>query len=106
MKTWKELSKVEKIFFGFLLVSAFFLIPEMSFLMSVGGVDFGLFILLIYAQNIKTWVDLHFGMITYPLIETKCYVKSISLSSILFFITSSFIFSSGFFLLLMFLRKG
>jgi len=105
MKTWKELSRVEKIVFGFLLVCAFLLMPEASFLMGVGGVDLGLFVLLMYSQNIKTWVDMHFGMISYPLIETKSYVKSISLSSVLFFITSSFVFSSGFFLLLMFLRN-
>ena len=106
MKTWKELSRIEKVLFGFLLIIAFILVPEVSFLMNVGGLELGLFVLLMYAQNIKAWYDLHLGMIQYPLIETGTYIKNVSFSSVLFFITSSFVFSSSFFLLLMFLKKG
>ena len=106
MKSWNELSRMQKILLGVLIGSILLSIPESAFLLDVGGVDLVLFILIMYSQNIKMWYDLHFGMITYPTIETKTYVESVSLSSVLFFITSSFIFSSGFFLLLMFLRKG
>jgi len=106
MKTWKELSRIEKVLFGFLLIIAFILVPEVSFLMNVGGVELGLFILFMYVQNIKAWCEMYFGVIKYPLIETGTYIKSVSLSSILFFITTSFIFSSSFFLLLMYMKKG
>jgi len=107
MKNWNELSRTQKIllgiFIGAILISVG---PESAFLLDVGGVDLILFILVMYSQNVKIWYDLHFGMIKYPMIETRAYVKSVSLSSVLFLITSSFVFSSGFFLLLMFLRKG
>jgi len=106
MKTWEELSRTQKILLGVLLGAILLSIPESAFLLDVGGVDLVLFILVMYSQNIKMWFDLHFGMITYPMIETSIYIKSISLSSVLFLVTSSFVFSSGFFLLLMFLRKG
>jgi len=107
MKSWKDLTRTQKLllgaFIGAILISVG---PESAFLLDVGGIDLILFILMMYSQNIKMWYDLHFGMIKYPMIETRSYVKSVSLSSVLFLITSSFVFSSGFFLLLMFLRKG
>jgi len=106
MKSWEELSRTQKILLGALIGTILISIPESAFLLDVGGIDLVLFILVMYSQNIKMWYTLHFGMITYPIIETKAYVKSVSLSSVLFLITSSFVFSSGFFLLLMFLRKG
>jgi hypothetical protein len=106
MKIWEELSRIQKILLGILIGTILISIPESVFLIDVGGVDLVLFFLVMYSQNIKVWVDLHFGMIKYPMIETKIYVKSMSLSSVLFVITSSFVFSSGFFLLLMFLMKG
>ena len=106
MKSWHELTRTQKILFGALMGLLFILIPEFSFLLGVGGVDFGLFVLLMYSQNIKTWIDMHFGMIRYPIIETKTYVKSVSLSSVLFYMTNSFVFSSAFFLLVMFLKQG
>ncbi len=105
MKTWEELSRIQKILLGILIGTILISIPESAFLIDVGGVDLVLFFLVMYSQNIKVWVDLHFGMIKYPMIETGTYVKSMSLSSVLFVITSSFVFSSGFFLLLMFFRK-
>jgi hypothetical protein len=105
MKIWEELSRIQKILLGILIGTILISIPESAFLIDVGGVDLVLFFLVMYSQNIKVWVDLHFGMIKYPMIETKTYVKSMSLSSVLFVITSSFVFSSGFFLLLMFFRK-
>jgi len=107
MKTWKELKRVQKILLGLLIVTILISVgPESAFLLDVGGIDLILFILVMYSQNVKMWYDLHFGMIKYPMIETRAYVKSVSLSSALLFVTSSFVFSSGFFLLLMFLRKG
>jgi len=106
MKTWEELSRTQKILLGLFIGAILISIPESAFLLDAGGVDLVLFILVMYSQHIKVWVDLHFGMIKYPMIETRAYVKSVSLSSVLFLITSSFVFSSGFFLLLMFLRKG
>jgi len=105
MKTWEELSRVEKTVFGFLLLCAFILIPEASFLMGIGGVDLGLFILIMYGQNIKRWYESYFGILKYPIIETKTYVKSISLTSIFFIMTSSLMFSSSFFMLFMFVKK-
>jgi hypothetical protein len=106
MKDWKELTTIQKVlvglFVGILLIS----VPESAFLLDAGGIDLILFFIFMYSQNIRLWIDLHFGMIKYPMIETRAYIKSVSLSSVLFFITSSFVFSSGFFLLLMFLRKG
>ena len=106
MKSWEELSRTQKILLGVLIGTILISIPESAFLLDVGGIDLVLFILVMYSQNIKMWYDLHFGMLKYPMIETSTYIKSISFSSILFFITSSFVFSSSFFLLLMFLRKG
>jgi len=111
MNLWKELKQVEltrlqKILLGLFVISLVILVPESAFLLDVGGIDLILFMLFMYSQNIKVWFDTYFGTIKYPLIEPKTYVKSVSLSSALFFITSSFVFSSGFFLLLMFLKKG
>jgi len=106
MKTWEELTRIQKIFLGLFIGAILISIPESAFLLDAVGIDLILFILVMYSQNIRVWYDLHFGMIKYPMIETRAYVKSISLSSVLFLITSSFVFSSGFFLLLMFLRKG
>ena len=106
MKTWEELSRTQKILLGLLLGTILLFIPESAFLLDAGGIDLILFILVMYSQNMKMWYDLHFGMIKYPMIETKVYVKSVSLTSILFLITSSFVFSLGFFLLVMFLRKS
>jgi len=106
MKDWKELTRVQKLLLGIFIGAILISIPESAFLLDAGGVDLILFILVMYSQNIKTWYDLHFGMITCPMIETRAYVKSVSLSSALLFVTNSFIFSSGFFLLLMFFRKG
>ena len=106
MKSWNELTRMQKILLGLFIGAILISIPESAFLLDAGGIDLILFILVMYSQNIKMWYDLHFGMIKYPMIETRAYVKSVSLSSVLFFIKSSFIFSSGFFLLLMFLRKG
>ena len=106
MKSWKELTRVQKILLGLLIGVILISIPETTFLLDVGGVELIVFILVMYSQNIKIWIDLHFGFLKYPMIETKAYVKSISLSSILFFITSSFVFSSVFFLVLMFMKKG
>jgi len=106
MKSWKELTQIQKILLGILIGSILISVPESAFLLDVGGVELILFILVMYSQNIKIWVDLHFGTIHYPMIEGKTYIKSVSLTTILFFITSSYVFSSSFFLLLMFLRKG
>jgi len=105
MKSWNELTRTQKILLGLLVATIVMLVPESSFLIDVCGVDLILFFLLMYSQNIKTWFDMHLGTVTYPMIETKTYVKSVSLTSILFWMTSSFVFSSGFFLVLMFLRK-
>jgi len=105
MKAWKELSLVEKI-----VVVVILLImassPELAFLLDAGGIDMVLMILFVYSYQIKTWLDMHLGFLKYPIIEKSSYIKSVSLSSALLFVTSSFVFSSGFFLLLMFLRKG
>jgi len=106
MKTWEDLTRIQKILLGMLIGAILISIPEVGFLLDAGGIDLILFILVMYSQNVKMWYDLHFGMIKYPMIETKSYIKSVSLSSALLFVTSSFIFSSGFFLLLMFLKKG
>ena len=107
MKTWEELTRIQKIFLGLFIGAILISVgPESAFLLDVGGVDLILFIVVMYGQNIKAWGEMYLGIIKYPLIETGTYIKSVSLSSILFFITSSFIFSSGFFLLLMFFRKG
>jgi len=105
MKSWNELTRTQKILLGLLLVTIVMLVPESSFLIDSGGVDLILFFLMMYSQNIKVWFDMHLGVVNYPIIETKTYIKSMSLTSMLFWITSSFVFSSGFFLVLMFLRK-
>lgn len=104
MKNWNELSRIQKILLGLLIGTILITVPESGFLVEVGGVDLVLFIVVMYSQNIKIWYDLHFGMLEYPMIETGTYIKSISLSSALFFITSSFVFSSLFFLMLMYLK--
>jgi len=106
MKSWEDLTRRQKILLGILIGVILISIPESAFLLDAGGVDLILFIVVMYSQNIKAWVEMYFGVIKYPLIETGTYIKSISLSAILFFITSSFIFSSSFFLLLMFLKKS
>jgi len=106
MKSWNELTRTQKILLGLLVATIVMLVPETSFLIDAGGVDLILFFLLMYSQNIKVWFDMHLGAVTYPIIETKTYVKSVSLASMLFWIASSFVFSSGFFLVLMFIRKG
>ena len=106
MKSWNELTRIQKILLGLLVAVIVMLVPESAFLIDVGGVDLILFFFLMYSQNIKTWFDMHLGVVTYPMIETKTYVKSVSLAYILFWMMSSFVFSSVFFLVLMFMRKG
>ena len=106
MKSWNELTRVQKILLGLFIGVVVISIPEAGFLLDAAGVDLIVFILMMYSQNIRAWYDLYLGEIKYPLIETGIYVKSVSLTSVLFLITSSFVFSSGFFLLLMFFRKG
>jgi len=106
MKSWNELTRIQKILLGLLVATIVMLVPESSFLVDVAGVDLILFFLMMYSQNIMTWFDMHLGAVTYPIIETRTYIKSVSFTSILFWITSSFVFSSGFFLVLMFIRKG
>jgi len=105
MKIWNELTRIQKILLGALVIIIVILVPESVFLLDAGGVELIIFFLTMYSQNLKLWFDLHFGMITYPIIETRTYVKSVSFTSMLFWITSSFVFASTFFLLLIFLRK-
>jgi len=105
MKSWEELTRTQKILLGLLIGAILISIPESAFLLDVGGVDLILFIVVMYGQNIKAWREMYLGVIKYPLIETGTYIKSVSLSSILFFITSSFVFSSSFFLLLMYIKN-
>jgi len=105
MKIWEDLTRIQNIFIGLFFISIVILIPETTFLLDAGGIDLIVFILFMYSQNIKSWYDLHFGMIKYPLIETQTYVKSISLTSVFFLMTSSLIFSSAFFMLFMFIKK-
>lgn len=107
MKSWHELTRIQKILLGGLVIIIIvILVPEAAFLLDAGGIELILFFLTMYTQNLKLWYDLHFGMIKYPMIETRTYVKSVSLTSMLFWVTSSFVFSSVFFLLWMFMRKG
>jgi len=105
MKIWEELTRIQKLFIGLFFISIVLLIPETTFLLDAGGIDLIVFILFMYSQNVKSWYDLHFGMIKYPLIETKSYVKSVSLTSVFFLMTSSLVFSFSFFMLLMFMRN-
>ena len=48
MKEWKELSRLQKILVGLLIITIVMLIPEASFLVDVGGVDLILFLSLIH----------------------------------------------------------
>ena len=105
MKSWNEFTRTQKILLGLLVVVIVMLVPESAFLLDAGGIELIIFFLTMYSQNLKLWYDLHLGMITYPIIDSRTYVESVSFTSILFGITSSFVFSSAFFLLLMFLRK-
>jgi hypothetical protein len=105
MKDWKELTAIQKILIGAFVITLVILVPESAFLLDAGGIDLLLFILFMYSQNIRLWVDLHFGFLKYPMIETRAFAKSISLTSVLFWVTSSFVFSSSFFLVLMFMKK-
>jgi len=106
MKSWHELTRIQKILLGTLVIMVVMLVPESAFLLDAGGIELIVFFLTMYSQNLKLWFDLHFSMIKYPMIETRTYIKSVSLTSMLYWITSSLVFSSGFFLVLMFMRKG
>ncbi len=106
MKSWNELTRTQQIPLGVLVIIIVILVPESAFLLDAGGVELIIFFLTMYSQNLKLWLDLHFGMITYPIIDSRTYVKSVSFTSILFWITSSFAFSSAFFLVLVYTRNG
>ncbi len=107
MKSWNELTRTQKILLGILIGIILISIPEAAFLLDAGGIELIVFFLTMYSQNIKLWFDMHLDIIKYPVvIETKTYVKSVSLTSVLFWVTNSFLFSLAFFLLFMFMRKG
>ena len=105
MKEWKELSKLQKVLVGLLIISIVLLIPESSFLVDVGGVDLILFILFMYSQNIKIWIESYAGLLTYPSIDNKTFVLHTTATSLFFWLSGSVVFAYGVFLVLMFVKR-
>ena len=104
MKEWKELSRLQKILVGLLIITIVMLIPEASFLVDVGGVDLILFMLLMYSQNIKIWFESYIGVLKYPTIDNKTFVLHTTATSLFFWLSGSVVFAYGLFLVLMFVR--
>ena len=104
MKEWKELSRVQKVLVGLFILTIVLLIPETSFLVDVGGVDLILFILFMYSQNIKMWLESYVGVLTYPTIDNKTFVLHATATSLFFWLSGSVVFSYGVFLVLMFVK--
>jgi len=106
LKNLKELTSLQKILLGLLIVSLVMLVPESAFLLDVGGIDLILFILLMYSQNIKHWYTMYFGSVSYPVIHTQTFVAHSTATSIFLWVTGSVVLSYGFFLILMFMQRG
>jgi len=104
MKSWKELTRIQKILMGAFVISIVILVPESGFLLDVGGIDLLLFILFFYSQNIKLWLDLHFGSMRYPEIGVKTFVTHATLTSVFMLMTGSVVLAYGFFLVVMFMN--
>ncbi len=104
MKEWKELSRLQKVLVGLLIITIMMLIPETSFLIDVGGVDLILFFLFMYSQNIKMWIESYIGALTYPTIDNKTFVLHTTVTSLFFWLSGSVVFAYGVFLVLMFVR--
>ncbi|HFQ62367.1 MAG TPA: hypothetical protein ENK39_08760 [Epsilonproteobacteria bacterium] len=104
MKEWKELSRLQKILLGFLIIGIVLLIPEASFLVDVGGVDLILFFLLMYSQNIKMWFENTINVFSYPSMDNKTFVVRTTATSLFFWLSGSLLFSYGVFLVLMFVK--
>jgi len=106
LKNLKELTNLQKILLGLLIVSLLVVMPEMSFLLDVGGLDLILFILLMYSQNIQNWYTMYFGSVSYPAINTQTFVAHSTVTSVFLWVTGSVVLSYGFFLVLMFMQRG
>jgi len=106
LKNLKELTSLQKILLGLLIVSLLVVMPEMSFLLDVGGLDLILFILLMYSQNIQNWYTMYFGSVSYPTIQTQTFVAHSTVTSVFLWVTGSVVLSYGFFLVLMFMQRG
>ena len=104
MKEWKELSRLQKVLVGLLIITIMMLIPETSFLIDVGGVDLILFFLFTYSQNIKMWIESYVGVLTYPTIDNKTFVLHTTSTSLFFWLSGSVVFAYGVFLVLMFVK--
>jgi len=106
LKSLKELTYLQKILIGLLIVSLVMLVPESAFLLDVGGLDLILFILLMYSQNIQNWYTMYFSSVSYPAINTQTFVAHSTVSSVFLWVTGSVVLSYGFFLVLMFMQRG
>ena len=110
MNLWKELkhtqdlTNIQKIVLGMLIIMVVIFVPESAFLLDVGGIDLFLFIFFFYSQSIKLWVELHFGCLKYPNIGRKTFVTHMTFTSIFMWVTGSVVFAYGVFLVLMFLK--
>jgi len=105
LKSLKELTYLQKILIGLLIVSLVMLVPESAFLLDVGGLDLILFILLMYSQNIQNWYTMYFSSVSYPAIDTQTFVVHSTVTSVFLWVTGSVVFSYGFFLVLMFMHR-
>jgi len=106
LKSLKELTYLQKILIGLLIVSLVMLVPESAFLLDVGGLDLILFILLMYSQNIQNWYTMYFASVSYPAINTQTFVVHSTVTSVFLWVTGSVVLSYGFFLVLMFMQRG
>jgi len=110
MNIWKELkhiqelSKIQKILLGMLIIVVVMLVPESAFLLDAGGIDLILFILLMYSQNLKLWFNAHFGALRYPSLDNRTFVTHSTVSSLFWWMTGSVLLAYGFFLVSMFMR--
>ena len=104
MKTWKELSRLQKVLVGLLIISIVLLIPEASFLVDAGGVDLILFMLLMYSQNIKLWFENSMNIFSYPSMSNRTFVVRSTATGLFFWLSGSVVFAYGVFLVLMFLK--
>ena len=111
MNLWKELrqrelTRLQKILLGVLIISLVMLVPESSFLLDVGGIDLILFMLFMYSQNIKVWLDTYFRVLHYPTIDRQTFVIHSTVSSLFLWFTGSVVLAYGIFLISMFMKGG
>jgi len=103
MKSWNELSLLEKVLLGAFLITILALVPEMGFLIDIGGIELITGIIFIYASSVKMYFQNLLALLAYPQIKKKIFLGSALLSSATLLTTGAMLFSGGLFLILMYM---